>query len=323
MSGAKANNSMEANGDGLIGKIRTWVIATSPSTLTSAFASVTLGASLSFYLYAKINILYYVITVAGIVLAQAGVNLVHDYSEYKTGLDVAHISRGLPHRIHPIINLGLDPKSVKRAGYLLLVISGIMGIYLAINTTWVILIIALAGFLFGVLYSEGLRLHYKGIGEAVALLSMGPLVSLGSFMVQATIFSWAPLLVGLINGLFTFIILLGSGAIEIDASREFGKKTIALMLGLRRTGYLAVISTMLIYIIIIISAIIGYLPYTSLLALLVMPFSIKLTIPLLRNSGAGNWKELKGLWAGPFNHRIIILAIIIASIIVSRLLSIP
>lgn len=303
----------------MIETIRKWFIATSPSTLTSAFSSVTLGAVLSFYLFGKINIPFYALTAMGIMMAQAGVNLIHDYSEFKTGLDIAHISQGLPHRIHPIINLGLKPASVKRNGYLLLIVAGSIGIYLAVETTWIILLIAIMGFLFGVLYSEGLRLHYKGAGEAVALISMGPLVTLGSFMVQTDSFNWAPVLVGLVNGLFTLIILLGSGAIEIEASKRFGKKTVALMLGLRRTGYLAVAAVAFIYVIIAISVYLGFLPYLSLASLLVLPFSAKLAIPLVKGGSQGDWRELKTLWAGPFSHRMLILIIIVASIIIARL----
>ncbi|GGP21946.1 hypothetical protein GCM10007981_15820 [Thermocladium modestius] len=304
----------------VIETMRKWFVATSPSTLTSAFSSVTLGAILSFYLLGKINIPFYILTAMGIMMAQAGVNLIHDYSEFKTGLDIVHISQGLPHRIHPIINLGLNPASVKRSGYLLLIAAGLIGIYLAVETTWIILLIAIIGFSLGVLYSEGLRLHYKGAGEAVALISMGPLVALGSFMVQTNSFSWAPVLVGLVNGLFTLIILLGSGAIEIEASRKFGKKTIALMLGLRRTGYLAVAAVAFIYIIIAISVYLGFLPYLSLASLLVLPFSARLVIPLIKGGSQDKWRELKALWAGPFNHRVVILTIIVASIIIARLI---
>ncbi len=184
---------------------------------------------------------------------------------------------------------------MKRSGYLLLIAAGLIGIYLAVETTWIILLIAIIGFSLGVLYSEGLRLHYKGgAGEAVALISMGgPLVALGSFMVQTNSFSWAPVLVGLVNGLFTLIILLGSGAIEIEASRKFGKKTIALMLGLRRTGYLAVAAVAFIYIIIAISVYLGFLPYLSLASLLVLPFSARLVIPLIKRK-PGQMEGIKG-----------------------------
>ncbi|WP_243671261.1 hypothetical protein [Vulcanisaeta sp. JCM 16161] len=88
--------------------IKNWLISFSPTTLTSAFSSVTLGTALAWYLNNKFNLITYVITLAALLLAQAGVNLVHDYYDYLSGVDILYRASGFSHRPHPIIDLKLS-----------------------------------------------------------------------------------------------------------------------------------------------------------------------------------------------------------------------
>lgn len=303
-------------------------MAFSPTTLTSAFSSVTLGTALAWYLNGAFKPLIYVLTLIGVALAQAGVNLVHDYVDYSTGVDILYRASGFAHRPNPIIDLGLRPRSVRLAGYLMLAAALTIGGVLAYVVGWPILILAAAGLLIGVGYSERpLMLHYRGLGEVFAALAMGPLVTWGSYMTQVGLSANpSPLIVGIPNGLFTFLILIGSGALEIDACRRVGKLTIVLMLGLRRIKYLVYGIVALMYASIVASVALKYLPYLSLASLLLIPQTIRLAGPLLTGDEGEvrrRWRELRRLWAGPFSVRLIMLAIIIASMVVSRLFGIP
>lgn len=180
----------------------------------------------------------------------------------------------------------------------------------------------------GVGYSERpLRLHYKGVGEVLAGLAMGPLITWGSYIVQTGSFnSWAPLLVGVPNGVFTFLILLGSGALEIDACRAVGKVTFVLLVGIKGLKRVVYVAIALMYASIALSVLLGFLPYLSLLSFLLLPSTIRLAGPLLSGDERvvrERWRELRMLWAGPFSVRLIILMVFIASIIISRLLGLP
>jgi len=165
--------------------LRPWLVSFSPTTLTSAFSSVTLGTALAWYLNGIFKPIIYVITLLAIMLAQAGVNLVHDYVDYSTGVDVLYRASGFAHRPNPIIDLGLNPRSVRLVGYIFISITIAAGVYLAIVVGLPVLILGLAGILIGIGYSEApLKLHYRGLGEAFAALAMGPLVTWGSYIVQ-------------------------------------------------------------------------------------------------------------------------------------------
>ncbi|ADY02432.1 UbiA prenyltransferase [Vulcanisaeta moutnovskia 768-28] len=304
--------------------IRTWLISFSPTTLTSAFSSVTLGTALAWYLNNKFNLVIYVITLIALLLAQAGVNLVHDYYDYLSGVDILYRTSGFSHRPHPIIDLKLRPKDVITVGYVFLAIAFAAGIYLVILVGWPVLILAIAGLIIGIGYSiPPLKFHYRGYGEILAATAMGPLVVWGSYIVQTGIYmNPVPLIVGIPNGLFTLLILLGSGALEIDACKAVGKITLVLLVGVKNTKYVVYTSIVLMYLAIIVSAILHYLPYTSLVALLLIPRTLRLAGPLLSGDEAvvrSRWRELRNLWAGPFSVRLLILIIFIVSMIIARI----
>jgi 1,4-dihydroxy-2-naphthoate octaprenyltransferase len=266
----------------------------------------------------------YVITLIALLLAQAGVNLVHDYYDYLSGVDILYRASGFSHRPHPIIDLKLRPKDVITVGYVFLAIAFAAGIYLVILVGWPVLILAIAGLIIGIGYSiPPLKFHYRGYGEILAATAMGPLVVWGSYIVQTGIYmNPAPLIVGIPNGLFTLLILLGSGALEIDACKAVGKITLVLLVGVKNTKYVVYTSIVLMYLAIIVSAILHYLPYTSLVALLLIPRTLRLAGPLLSGDEAvvrSRWRELRNLWAGPFSVRLLILIIFIISMIIARI----
>ncbi|GAB6946890.1 1,4-dihydroxy-2-naphthoate polyprenyltransferase [Vulcanisaeta sp. JCM 16161] len=304
--------------------IKNWLISFSPTTLTSAFSSVTLGTALAWYLNNKFNLITYVITLAALLLAQAGVNLVHDYYDYLSGVDILYRASGFSHRPHPIIDLKLSPRDVITVGYAFLAIAFMAGIYLFALVGWPVLILAMAGLIIGVGYSiPPLKFHYRGYGELLAALAMGPLITWGSYIVQTGIYTNpAPLIVGIPNGLFTLLILIGSGALEIDACRAVGKVTLVLLVGIRNTRYVVYASIALMYLAIVVSTLLHYLPYTSLVSLLLIPRTLKLAGPLLSGDERvvrSRWRELRNLWAGPFSVRLILLIIFITSMIIARI----
>ena len=310
------------------GKLRAWLLSFSPVTLTSAFSSVTLGAALAWYDTGRLNVILYLVTLGGLLAAQAGVNLIHDYHDYRTGVDQLYRSSGFSHRLHPILDLGLSPSSVVAAGYALTAAALGAAAYLALVVGIPILVLGAIGLFLGAAYSvPPLKLHYRGLGELVAALAMGPLVVWGSYAVQVGSLSRVyPLLVGTPNGAFVFLILMGSGALEVEASRAVGKKTVVLLLGARRTKYAALAAVAIMYAALAASALLGYLPLISIASLALLPWTLRLVDPLLSGSEEEvrrRWRELRRLWAGPFSVRLVLLAVLLVSMVAARVVGIP
>ena len=303
--------------------LRAWFVSFTPATLISSFVSVTLGTALAWYLSNSFNPMIYAITLIALLLAQGGVNLVHDYYDYLSGVDLLYRASGFSHKRHPIIDLNLSPRSVLAAGYVFLTVAFMAGIYLFLLVGWPVLALAIAGLIIGVGYSvPPLKFHYRGYGEVLAALAIGPLVTWGSYIVQTGIYTNpAPLIVGLPNGLFTILTLIGAGTLELDASRAVGKLTLVLLVGVRRIKYVIYAVITLIYLSIVISAILHYLPYISLVSLLLIPRTVRLAGPLLTGDESvvrSRWREVRKLWAGPFSIRLIMLTILVASMVIAR-----
>lgn len=195
-----------------------------------------------------------------------------------------------------------------------------LGIYLAVEVGIPIIILGAIGIFLGVIYSEPpLKLKYRGYGEIVAAIVMGPLVVWGSYVVQrGSIANLSPLLVGIINGSFVFLTLMGSSTLKSEVYKALNKKNIVLILG-NRIKYAVYTSIALIYVSLVVSSLFNYIPLVSLISLILVPRTIRLARPLLSKEGVENrWKELRSLWSGPFSVRIVILIIILVSMIISR-----
>ncbi len=301
--------------------LRKWILAISPTTLLSSFTGVTLGAIASFYVKGVFDVLLYALTLLGVMAIQAGINLVHDYYDYLSGVDILYRASGFSHRPHPIIDFGLNAKSVLKAGYSLTAVGLLAGTALAFIRGLDILALGVVGVLIGLGYSvPPLKLHYRGLGEVMAALAIGPLLAWGSFVVQTG--DWpcpAPLILGLINGGSTLLALTTTGVLEYEACRRVGKRTLVLILGLRRVPLLALTSLILMFLPIPLSVALGYLPPYSLAALVIIPRAYVMARPLLKGLDLkDNWHLIRGIWTGPFGVRTLILIVLIASVIMAH-----
>ncbi|AFZ69946.1 1,4-dihydroxy-2-naphthoate octaprenyltransferase [Caldisphaera lagunensis DSM 15908] len=304
--------------------IKKWFKALSPVTLLSAFSSVTLGTAIAWYKTGKIIWAFYFITLIALILAQAGVNLINDYIDYKTNIDLLYRKTGLFHRNNAIVDLNLNPKIVRSVGYSMIFIALLSGIYLALRVGIPVIVIGIIGLFLGVIYSEPpFNLKYRGYGEIIAAIVMGPLVVWGSYIVQTgNLSTLYPLLVGIINGSFTFLILLGSSSLKAETYKKLNKKNIIIVMG-NKIRYVVYSAIGLLYLSIILSSLFDFIPLIALISLIFIPNTLKLTRPLLKIEDVNKkWDELRQLWAGPFSARILILIIIIVSIIITRFIRI-
>ena len=308
-------------------KIKLWFLSFSPLTLISAFSSVTLGTALAWYHNGKINWLFYIITLLGILFAQAGINLTHDYREFVYKTDIIYRELGIAHRANPIIDYKLKPLHVKVLGYSLILFALFAGIYLALMVGVSVLIIGIIGIFLGIAYTEPpFKLVYRGLGEIIAGIIMGPLVVWGSFVVQTrSIMPLYPLIVGAINGADTYLILIASSILMLEASKEANKKTLVLKIGLNKTKYAILAGILVMYLSLVISSILNYIPLISLVSLLLLYRTVKIVRPLFsisENEIKNKSNEIKRLWKHPFWFTLIILIIVVASMIITKYLKI-
>ena len=163
------------------------------------------------------------LTLAGVVSLHASVNVLNDYFDYRSGIDLATTptpfsggSTMLPRKL-------MTPVSVLTMGALLLGFGVAIGSYFVYRfsfdplLTGILVIAALSVVSYSSVTSR------LGIGELVVGLNFGPLLLLGTYYVQTRMVSLEPIIVGLPLGILTAGILYVNEFPDTDADQGRGR----------------------------------------------------------------------------------------------------
>jgi 1,4-dihydroxy-2-naphthoate octaprenyltransferase len=168
------------------------------------------------------------LTLLAALLLQAGTNMVNDYYDHRNGVDSsASLSPS------GVIQQGmLSPRAILIGGLSCFVIGSGLGVLLALRGGPLIWGLGALGVLIGLLYTAGpYPLAYKGFGEIVVFIAMGPAMVLGTYVVQTQTADLVPLLAGAPIGLLVAAILHANNLRDIDTDRANGKLTLAARFG--------------------------------------------------------------------------------------------
>lgn len=249
-----------------------WFRAVRIKTLPSSVLASIGGTLYSILVGYGFDIWLAILTYIGIIFAHMSVDLINDYFDYKSGLDLDVKRTPFSGGTGVIVEGLLSPQTVYRAGILTLTIGLIIGIYLSLLRGIMVLILTVFGALTIYLYSS--HLANIGLGELFVTLK-GMFVFLGSFYVMSQKIAWEAMLIGLIYGLVSASVLYSNQIPDIEADSKHGRKNLTVRLGVGRLhlGYGVFIG--LLYILIIISIAISALPLISLITLLGLIYHVK------------------------------------------------
>lgn len=259
--------------------LRVWFAETRPITLLYTVTFVLLGASLAIFELSTIRILDLAITVLGALLAHISVNVLDDYFDYKSGIDLKSERTSLSGGSGILISGVLKPKSVYYFGIACLI--GVLGIgaYFTATLGIKIIIIGLIGIALVASYTN--YLAKIGLGEFACGLGFA-LMSLGTYVVQVGGYSTSILLVAAFSGVLMWNALLMNESPDIEADR-FGKRlNIPIIFGLKKSLIISLTAIMLTYVYLIVLVVARYLPITALAALATLPLEIIIMRGLLK-----------------------------------------
>lgn len=219
---------------------RVWWQLTRPHTLTAAFAPVLLGTALAIETSGIHWGLFLAMLIASL-LIQAATNMFNEYYDYVRGLDNEN-SIGIG---GAIVRHGIKPKTVLNLAFSLYGISVLLGVYICMNSSWWVAAVGVISLSAGYLYTGGpLPIAYTPFGELVAGFFMGVLIILISFYIQTGTITETSVLVSVPSFLLVGAILLANNIRDLDGDKEFGRKTLAILLG--RTGAIRLLAGMFI-----------------------------------------------------------------------------
>jgi 1,4-dihydroxy-2-naphthoate octaprenyltransferase len=214
----------------------------------------------------------FVLALAGSVAIHAGTNLVNDYFDHVKGTDTADalgpsgvIQRGV-----------LSARAVLAAGIGAFATGASIGLVITAMTGWPVLALGLASVLAGYFYTASpFSLAYRGLGEVVVFVFMGPVIVMGAYYVQLESWAWAPFLASLPVGLLVAAILHANNVRDIESDRRNNKWTLAALAGRPLADYEYVGLTLGGYAVVVAVTIAGAAPWPVLMTLLSLPIAVR------------------------------------------------
>lgn len=259
-------------------RLRLWLRVTPYYAYHATIIPIVLGTTIAWADKRLFNPGLFLLTLFGALSLHTATAMFNEFFDYQSKADLLVTHRN-PYaggsRVLTIAG-GLQPRNLLAASMVFSLMGAVVGLYLTFLAGLTILVLGLVGFLFIYSYTAPpLRLSYRGLGEAAVGVSFGPLMVLGSYMVQAGTLDLAPLLLSMTVGLFTATILLFNEFPDYESDRAVGKRTLVVRLGYSSAIRLCKGSLALAYAILILGVVLRILPVGVLVGLLTVPLSLK------------------------------------------------
>lgn len=206
---------------------RIWWQLTRPHTLTAAFAPVFLGTMIALT-YGNIHFPLFIAMLTASILIQMATNMFNEYYDYKRELDNED-SIGIG---GAIVRNGVKPKTVLNLAFTLYGISVLIGIYICIETSWLLALVGIISMMIGYFYTGGpFPIAYTPFGELVSGFVMGMLLILIAFYIQTGTVTLEAVILSVPSMLLVAGIMLANNIRDIEQDTVGGRKTLAILVG--------------------------------------------------------------------------------------------
>jgi 1,4-dihydroxy-2-naphthoate octaprenyltransferase len=264
---------------GLMTKIFTWLVIMRLPFLTATFVPLLVGAAVANFLGYDVSWGWLGLTVLGGSLLHIGTNTANDYFDHTSGTDEANYNYMVPYSGGSrSIQMGLiSSKGMLIVSLVAFTLSAVVGIPLIIKAGYPVLWLGLIGFISGFFYTAPpFRFaSRKGLGELLIGLNFGPLMVVGSALVQTGQILPEALLAGIPIGFLVAAFVYVNEFPDHDGDKATGKDTLIVVFGPEkaRLGYVLLVAGA--FTSIILMALNGTLPMLSLIALPAAYFGVK------------------------------------------------
>ena len=262
------------------GPIKLWWIAARPYSLSASTMPVIFGTAMATTIGgAEIHWLRFAAALVGMLLLHLGANLMNDAVDFRRGVDT---------RVNPVsgavVRGWITPSQAGLAAALLFLLGGGLGAWLVAVVGMPVLWIGLVGVAIGLLYSAGrFGLKYHALGDLAVFLDFGILGAAGAWTVQTGELSWVPAAWAIPMSLLVIGILHANNWRDVAADAAGGVKTIASLLGDRRSvhyyAFLLFAPFAIVLALIALSRLGGAgpkMPLTFLVVFLALPLAVRL-----------------------------------------------
>ena len=278
-------------------KLKVWFLETRPQFLLLSVVLAFLGTCIAWY-DGAFHLGHAVLAFVGLLLAHISVNVLNDYFDYRSGIDLATrrtpFSGGsgiLPARL-------LTPKGVLWFGIISLLLAIPIGVYFIIVSGWPLLPLLIVAAICVLLYTP--LMLKMGWPEWAPGVGMGTLPVLGVYFVMTS--TYVPAIMAAIpSGILVHNLLLINEFPDVEADSQGGRKTLPIVIGKKKASIVYSALTILVYLWVIGGVVAGQMPIFCLIALLTLPLAIKAI------RGALNYQEMSRLVPAMANNVMVVL----------------
>jgi 1,4-dihydroxy-2-naphthoate octaprenyltransferase len=257
---------------------RDWLAGARPRTLPAAVVPVVVGSGVAFG-YGRFSLWRAALALVVALALQIGVNYANDYSDGIRGTDEVRVG---PVRL---VGSGLArPRQVLTAALLCFAVAGAAGLVLAAATSWWLLLPGAAAVAAAWFYTGGSQPYgYRALGEVSVFLFFGLAAVAGTAYVQMRSLSWLAVAASVPVGLLACALLVINNLRDIPTDRQTGKRTLAVVLGDKRTRLLYAACIVVPF---CVAAAIAPVAPLALIALAAVPFAVP-PLRRVRDGAAG------------------------------------
>ena len=253
--------------------VKTLFLETRPNFLLLSLVLVFLGTCIASY-YGAFHLGHAVLATIGLLLVHVSVNTLNDYSDYKTGIDLATKRTPFSGGSGMLAAGVLRPVQVFWLGAGAFLLAVPIGIYFVVVSGWPMLPLLVVAAVCVLLYTP--HITRTPWPEWSPGLGMGTLPVLGAYFVQTGSYTpFAAVMAAVPSGILVHNLLLLSEFPDVEADRGGGRKTLPVILGLGRAGIIYSALTVAVYAWIVGCVIGGLMPVFTLVALATLPVAAK------------------------------------------------
>ncbi|OGO32985.1 MAG: hypothetical protein A2Z29_07110 [Chloroflexi bacterium RBG_16_56_11] len=252
--------------------LKVWFLETRPQFLTLSVVLAFLGTAAAWY-DGSFNLWQALLAGIGLVLTHASVNILNDYFDFRSGVDLATkrtpFSGGsgiLPARL-------LTPRQVFWLGLACLPLAAPIGVYFIVVKGWELLPLLLVAAFFILLYSPFIL--KRPWPEWAAGAGLGALPILGLYFAQAGEYTYHAVVAAIPSAFLVHNLLLLNEFPDAEADIKANRKTLPIALGKKGAAVFFSVVALAVYAWIIGWAAAGVMPLWTLLALLTLPLTLR------------------------------------------------
>ena len=207
-----------------------------------------------------------VLALVGLVSLHMAVNIFNEWSDMRTGIDLATERTPFSGGSGTLPAGGMSPRAALFFGLVCAGVGLAIGVWFLLEVGWVLLPIIIAGAVSVLSYTDVLA--RIGVGEIVAGFGLGAGPVIGAALVQGGGWSTAAVAASVPAFFMTFNLLLLNEFPDEQADREGGRRNLVILLGRRTAAWIYAAAGLATPFAIVVAVLLGVLPPLSLAAVL-------------------------------------------------------